>query len=178
MAVQRSSPTGRPRGRTSAAFLVAQVGSHAAGKFAERLVPLGLSPPHAGIFRVLGGSEGLSQQALGAILGILPSRLVALVDELEELGHLERRDSADDRRSYALHLTSKGRAMLENIGRIAREHDAAICSSLTDQERETLGKLLQRVADEQGLTPGVHPGFKRLGRAASRGGDVKQRGHR
>jgi DNA-binding MarR family transcriptional regulator len=178
MAVQRSSPTGPPRGRTSAAFLVAQVGSHAASKFAERLAPLGLSPPHAGIFRVLGGSEGLSQQGLGAILGILPSRLVALVDELEELGFVERRDSADDRRSYALHLTAKGRAMLENIGRVAREHDAAICSSLTDPEREMLSTLLQRVADEQGLTPGVHPGFKRLGRATARGGASKRRGHR
>ena len=160
----RPSHGGPPRGRTSAAFLVAQVGSHAATKFAERLVPLGLSPPHAGIFRVLSANPGLSQQALGAILGILPSRLVILVDELEKRGLVERRDTPEDRRSYALHITAKGRATLDNIGRIAREHDAAMCAALSEKEREQFAALLGRVAEEQGLTPGVHPGFKRLGR--------------
>ena len=162
--MQERSNLGRPpRRRTSAAFLVAQVGSHAATKFAERLAPLGLSPPHAGIFRVLSANPGLSQQALGAILGILPSRLVILVDELEKRGFVERRDTPDDRRSYALHLTGNGNGMLDNIGRVAREHDAALCAALNEKEREQLASLLGRIAEEQGLTPGVHPGFKRLG---------------
>jgi hypothetical protein len=30
-------------------------------------------------------------------------------------------------------------------------------------ESEQLRGFLQRIADEQGLTPGVHPGFSRLG---------------
>jgi DNA-binding MarR family transcriptional regulator len=162
---ERSNPGSPPRRRTSAAFLVAQVGSHAAIKFSERLAPLGLAPPHAGILRVLSANPGLSQQGLGAILGILPSRLVILVDELEKRALVERRDTPDDRRSYALHLTSKGRGLLDDIGRVAREHDAAVCAALNEKEREQLASLLGRVADEQGLTPGVHPGFKRLGRA-------------
>jgi len=161
----RPSHGGPQRGRTSAAFLVAQVGSHAATKFAERLAPLGLSPPHAGIFRVLSANPGLTQQALGTILGILPSRLVILVDELEERGLLERRDTPEDRRSYALHMTAKGRETLDHIGRVAREHDAAVCAALSDKEREQLASLLGRIAGEQGLTPGVHPGYKRLGRS-------------
>jgi DNA-binding MarR family transcriptional regulator len=152
------------RGRTSASFLVAQVGAHAATKFAERLAPLGLAPPDAGILRVLNASPGLSQQVLGGILGILPSRLVLLVDDLENRGLLERRDTPDDRRSYALHLTAKGKATLDAIGRVAREHDAALCAALNEKEREQLASLLGRIAEEQGLTPGVHPGFKRLGK--------------
>jgi DNA-binding MarR family transcriptional regulator len=156
---------GPPRGRTSAAFLIAQVGSHAASKFAERLAPLGLSPPHAGILRVLSASPGLTQQALGTVLSILPSRLVILVDELEKRGLVERRDTPEDRRSYALHLTAKGREMLDNIGRVAREHEAAVCAALSEKEREQLASLLGRVVEEQGLTPGVHPGYKRLGRS-------------
>jgi DNA-binding MarR family transcriptional regulator len=145
--------------------LIAQVGSHAATKFAERLAPLGLSPPHAGILRVLGASPGLTQQALGTVLGILPSRLVILVDELEKRGLVERRDTPEDRRSYALHVTAKGRETLDHIGRVAREHDAAVCAALSEKERDQLAALLGRVAEEQGLTPGVHPGFKRLGRS-------------
>jgi DNA-binding MarR family transcriptional regulator len=151
-------------GRPSAAWLLAQVGAHAAGQFARRLSALGLEPPHAGILRVVSSSGGISQQALANRLDIFPSRLVALVDELEGRGLLERRSNAEDRRTYALQLTDKGRKTLESIGRVAREHDDALCAALSDAEREKLAALLLRIAEHQGLKPGVHPGFRRLGR--------------
>lgn len=67
-----------------------------------------------------------------------------------------------DRRSYALHLTAKGGETLKTIGRLARDHQDALLVSLTADERDTLASLLRRVADEQRLRPGVHPGFSRL----------------
>jgi DNA-binding MarR family transcriptional regulator len=145
------------------AFLLSQVGAHAAGKFAERLEPLGLKPPHAGILGVIEQADGLSQQALGEKLGAFPSRLVALLDELEGRDLVERRDSPTDRRSYALYLTKAGRVALEQIGRVGREHQDALCAALDESERAQLAGLLARIAAEQGLTPGVHPGFRRLG---------------
>src|ERR1700756_3366721 len=102
-----SGETQRP---SSAAFLLAQVGSHAAGKFAERLAPLRLLPPHAGILGVLRRSGGLSQQRLAKALRMHPSGLVAIIDELEERGLVKRQDSLEDRRTYELHLTDKGQA--------------------------------------------------------------------
>jgi DNA-binding MarR family transcriptional regulator len=125
---------------------------------------LRLTPPHAGILRVLRKSGGLSQQGLAAVLRVHPSGLVAIMDELEERGLVKRQDSPDDRRTYQLHLTDKGQATLRDIGRVAREHDESLCKVLSQQERERLTEFLQRIANEQGLTPGVHPGFSRLGR--------------
>jgi DNA-binding MarR family transcriptional regulator len=148
--------------------LLAQVGAHAAAKFAERLAAIDLAPAHAGTLRIINVSSGISQQGLSSMLGLPPSRLVVLVDELEERGLVERRSSSEDRRVYALHLTKKGSETLEAISRIAREHDDSVCAALTAVERETLGALLRRIADEQGLTPGVHPGFSRLGRSPSK----------
>ena len=46
------------------AFLLAQVGAHAAIRFGERISRLNLTPPDAGILRMLGASGGLSQQEL------------------------------------------------------------------------------------------------------------------
>jgi DNA-binding MarR family transcriptional regulator len=158
--------TGGPRGAGSAAFLVAQVGAHAAARFAERLSALGLSPSHAGILRILAASPGLSQRALAGRLDILPSRLVALLDELEERGLLDRRDDPEDRRSYALHLSEPGRQALGQVGRVAREHQDALCAALTAPERDQLASLLGRIAGQQGLTAGVHPGYRQLGREA------------
>jgi DNA-binding MarR family transcriptional regulator len=131
-------------------------------KFAERLSAIDLSPPHAGILRCVNASGGISQQALAGNLRILPSRLVILIDELEERGMVERRADPADRRSYALHLTDKGRDTMKAIGRVARDHQDALLASLSTEERDRLATLLLRVADQQGLRPGVHPGFARL----------------
>src|SRR5215470_8928418 len=158
--VARESPV-RPLGAASPAFLLAQVGGHAAAAFAERLSPLDLTPAHAGTLRLVHASEGLSQQALGGRLGIAPSRLVVLIDDLERKGLVERRDHPEDRRSYALYLTAKGHAALKAIGRVAREHQEALCAALNSAQREQLASLLHRIAEQQGLTPGVHPGFGR-----------------
>ncbi len=153
---------------SSPAFLLAQVGSHAARKFAERLAPLRLLPPHAGILGVLSKSGGLSQQGLAEVLHMHPSGLVAIIDELEERGLVKRQDSLDDRRTYELHLTDKGQAALRDIGRVGQEHNESLCATLSQREREQLTGFLQRIANEQGLTPGVHPGFSRLGRRQKR----------
>ena len=151
-----------PRGIDSPAFLLAQLGAHAASKFAERLGAVDLTPPHAGILRFVGGAGGISQQELAGHLRILPSRLVVLIDQLEERGMIERRADPEDRRSYALHLTAKGSETLKTVGRLARDHQEALLVSLTADERDVVASLLRKVADQQGLRPGVHPGFARL----------------
>jgi len=157
-----SPPTAqRIRGADSPAFLLAQVGGHAAAGFAERLQASALTPADAGILRIVQATEGISQQTLGTELGIAASRLVSLIDSLEERGLLERRDQPSDRRSYGLHLSTKGRDALKLIGQIAREHQQALCAALTEKERDELVALLKRIADQQGLRPGVHPGFGR-----------------
>ena len=154
---------GDPAPSGSLAFLLSQVGAHSAARFAGRLAPLQLAPAHAGILHVLRQADGLSQQALGEKLGVFPSRLVELLDGLEERGLVERRASPTDRRRHALYLTEKGREMLRQIDRVAGEHQDALCAALTEPERAQLAALLRRIADEQGLTPGVHPGYRTLG---------------
>lgn len=160
----QNSRTGRTRGSSGAAFLLAQVGAHAAAKFGERLGQLELIPAHAGIFRILAATPAITQQALAAALGTVPSRIVALVDQLETKGLVERRVQEVDRRSYALHLTDKGRLMLQAIGRVAREHQETLLAALSAEERDALAGYLERVAEQQGLKKGVHPGYATIGR--------------
>lgn len=149
-----------------AAFLLAQLGAHATTRFAERAGALGLTPPQTGLLRLLATGPGRSQQAVAGVLGVVPSAVVALVDGLEERGLVERRRGRTDRRTSELHLTDGGRAMLGRVAEVARAHEAEVTAALDADERATLVGLLRRVADEQGLTPGVHPGYRNLtGRA-------------
>ena len=148
------------------AFLLAQLGAHAAALFAERIRPLQLTPPQAGVLRRLAQFPGQSQRELADALGMHAPRLVRLIDELEGRGLVARDRDPDDRRNYAISLTDEGRRLLAELGRVARQHEHAITTGLDDDERAQLLGLLRRLAQEQNLRPGVHPGFRRLGRRA------------
>lgn len=138
-------------------FLLSQLGAANARWFHETLVPVGIEPRQFAILRFVAQDEGRSQQALGEALGIAPSRMVALIDELEERGLVERRANPSDRRARALHVTGDGRRLLAAAMKRARAHEAQLCVTLDPDERAALIDMLQRVAAGQGLLPGVHP---------------------
>ena len=148
------------------AFLLAQLGHHAASLFAEQMASIDLTPPHAGILRAIASDPGRSQQALSGQLGLLPSRVVAYVDDLEDRGYVERRRNPDDRRLHALYLSASGKKLMRKIGDLARQHDRRLTGGLDDGQRETLRGLLGALAERQGLMPHVHPGYRTLGRGS------------
>jgi DNA-binding MarR family transcriptional regulator len=143
-----------------AGFLLVQLGTHRHRRFAERLAPLDLHPRHFGMLSHLAANEGQSQQALSRALGIHRSAVVALVDDLEHRGLAERRRDPVDRRAYTLYLTPQGRELLAELQRVAEEDEAELLTALNASERSRLISLLQRVAESQGLTAGVHPNLE------------------
>jgi DNA-binding MarR family transcriptional regulator len=153
------------RGRViPVAFLLTQVGSGAARRFAKALEPLNFAPPDAGILRLLARSPGISQRELAAQLDMHASRLVGVIDALERRGLVAREPNATDRRVYSLHLTDAGREALAAIGAASRAHNDYICADLSEAEREQLGAALEKIAARLGLRPGVHPGYRDLGK--------------
>jgi DNA-binding MarR family transcriptional regulator len=143
-----------------AGFLLAQLGAHGHRRMAERLAGLGLHPRHFGMLSQLAVNEGQSQQALSSALGIHRSAVVAHVDDLEQRGLAERRRDPVDRRAYTLYLTPRGRELLAELERVADDEDAGLLIALDASERSQLISLLQRVAESQGLTAGVHPNLE------------------
>ena len=110
----------------------------------RRLTPLGLTVQMCGVMNLL--AEGpISQQGLGEQLGIDRTTVVELIDELEKRGVVERRRNPADRRSYALHLTTKGRPVQK---RAAQAFDAAaeeVFSPLRPGEQTALADMLKRI---------------------------------
>jgi len=132
-------------GPTGAAFLLAQLGAHGAQCFAERIRALGISPPHAGILRIIGSMPECSQQSLARRMGVVPSRIVVLIDELAAKGLVERRRSEKDRRNYELALTREGHSRLERLSVLAAEHEADLCAALSPGERAKLANLCRKI---------------------------------
>lgn len=143
-----------------AAFLLAQVGAFAATRFAERLEPLALQPSDVGILRLIATEPNLSQQTLADKLGVVPSRVVVLIDALEKKGLVTRERSARDRRTYELRLTEEGRAVMNEMREIGSAHEADITTALTATERKELTRLLGKIAASHELTPNVHPDYR------------------
>jgi DNA-binding MarR family transcriptional regulator len=147
------------RAPSSVAFLLSQVGIHASQRFARRIAEIGLHPPQFRVMNMVDAAEGCSQQAIAEAIGAPPSRMVAIVDELEEEGLVERRPHPSDRRVRCLYLTAAGRRLLARGRKIAGEHEEELMRGLSATERKRLVALLQKVVDEQEIGSGVHPGL-------------------
>jgi DNA-binding MarR family transcriptional regulator len=157
------------RAPSTLAFLLSQVGIHASRRFAERIAAVDLTPPLFRILNLVDAAEGKSQQAIGEAIEVPASRMVALVDELEQRGLVERRPDPADRRVRALYLTRKGREALSRGREIAKEHEEDLTRGLAPEDRERLVALLQKMVDEQTLGTGVHPGLAGPGRPPAPG---------
>src|SRR5436853_2751292 len=113
-------------------------------RIAAALESLGLTPASFGLLNVLGAREGAIQQELGAAMGIDPSTMVALIDQLETAGLAKRRPRPTDRRAREVVITPKGRRALERGRRLAVQVEDEVLQGLTATERRDLLSLLRR----------------------------------
>ena len=154
------------RAPSTLAFLLSQVGIHASRQFAERIETAGINPPLFRVLNLVDAAEGRSQQAIGQAIEVPASRMVALVDELEQRGLVERRPDPCDRRVRALYLTPEGKQTLARGRKIAKQHEEELTRGLAAADRKRLLDLLQKMVDAQAIGRGVHPGLSGAGGAA------------
>jgi DNA-binding MarR family transcriptional regulator len=87
----------------------------------------------------------ISQSRLARKLGVERSGLVAIIDDLEQLGYLLRATVPGDRRVQALVPTDAGRKAYGAAMATVRTHEDALLSELTAAEKQTLIGLLQKI---------------------------------
>jgi MarR family transcriptional regulator, organic hydroperoxide resistance regulator len=96
-----------------------------------------------------GENGGCSQRDIADVLGLDPSQVVALVDELEGVGLVERRPDPRDRRARLVTSTSRGRRVAREAGRAVEQAHEQFLEGMEPSERRVLQDLLRRVS---GLT--------------------------
>ena len=111
---------------------------------AEALASVGLTPPLFALLNVLGARKGAIQQELGQAMGIDPSTMVSLVDQLESAGLAKRRTHPKDRRAREVSITSKGRQALERARGLAAGVEDEVLLGLSAAERRQLVTLMRR----------------------------------
>ena len=103
---------------------------------------LGLSGKGFGALILLVGEGPLSQQRLGERQGVDRTTMVAVVDELEKAGFVERRRDPRDRRAYSLQATAKGRRVLQRAGEATKRAEDQFLAPLPAAERSRLKRML------------------------------------
>lgn len=131
-------------------FLLGKLGQAATTRFADALAPLGLRPRHCGVLELLAGGP-VAQLDLSRSLGVTPSVIVDMLDELEALGAIRRIRDTADRRRQLIELTPEGRELGRQAAALARRADAELLGTLDAGQTATLREALGHLATAHGL---------------------------
>jgi MarR family transcriptional regulator for hemolysin len=116
----------------------------------QRLQPFGLTEATwQPLLYIARSREPMLQKNLAASLGIECSTLVRLIDALDHAGLIERQ-TGGDRRSRTLHVTPRGRALVEQVEAAAPGIRAQVLADVSDAELATTLSVFEKIC--AGLT--------------------------
>lgn len=114
--------------------------------FIKTLAPVDLRPAQFSVLVAIERNPGLSQVQVCDALGIQRTNFVPLLDELEKRG-LARRERGADRRSYALHLTEAGEALMRQARREYAGHERRINETVGAEGYSQIIQLLRKLTE-------------------------------
>ncbi|MDY0206575.1 MAG: MarR family transcriptional regulator [Pseudomonas sp.] len=112
-------------------------------RFANFRGDWGVSLGLFGVLEIVNKNPGLTQTAVAQALGNDRSAMVAIIDKLEKMKLVERRQSELDRRSYALYLTPEGKKCCQEITLKVIESETSFESKLKPGDKERLMEILK-----------------------------------
>jgi len=124
------------------------------GAAEAELAAFDLRPRHVIGLTLLRDFGEHSQTALATSLGIDPTNVVALLNELESAELIERRRSPEDRRRHTVVLTPAGARRLAEIENALARLEHRLFAAMEGEDQRTLYELLQRAASATGGTHG------------------------
>lgn len=129
-------------------FLLSRASGLVARSANAALAPSGLRVRQYSVLTlVCDEPNGLSQRHLAAVLGLDPSQVVALVDELDEAGLVRRQSDPQDRRARLVTATAAGRRRHRSAAVRAAQGVQERLATLEPDEQEALRQMLVRVVE-------------------------------
>jgi DNA-binding MarR family transcriptional regulator len=116
-------------------------------RFRDVLAPWDLSPHQARALFVVCQGDGVRLSDLAERLRIAPRSATEVADGLQERGLVERSPDPGDRRAVLLRPTDEGRRVHEEIGAARTADSAALYARLSEEDRDTLARILRSLTD-------------------------------
>jgi len=134
-----------PSMRDRVPFLLYRAAEQSHSLANDMLARMELNARQVGILTLVTEREPMTQKALGDMLRIDRTTMVALLDDLEAKGYVARQRHPRDRRAFLVHPTGPGRAAKIDAVRILDEQQRRFLAPLTPAERGQLAILLKRL---------------------------------
>jgi DNA-binding MarR family transcriptional regulator len=149
--------TSRPDAAVGSAssLLIAQLARGTRRRIEQAVAPTGLRPRELVTLQHLQERGPSAQQSLAELVGVDATNLVAVLNNLEDAGLIDRRRDRADRRRAIIALSAQGERLLANLDRALADIDDHVFAALTSAERDTLNDLLTRAVQHiaQGCAP-------------------------
>jgi DNA-binding MarR family transcriptional regulator len=113
----------------------------------DALASLELRPVQFTLLLTVAENPGASQSNVCEALGIQKANCVPTMSELERRGLILRRKSPSDARSYELHLTPKGKRVLQRAGEVQSSHEQRLIARIGIDGRDQLLQLLGKLTE-------------------------------
>ncbi len=113
----------------------------------DSLSELDLRPVQYTLLLMVAENPGASQSGVCEALGIQKANCVPTMSELERRGFIIRKKSTSDARSYELHVTAKGKRMLQRAGEVQASHERKLIERIGINGRDQLLELLGKLTD-------------------------------
>ena len=123
---------------------------------AEALDSIGLTPALFALLNVLGARDGSIQQQLSSDMGVDPSAMVKLINEVESAGLAERRRRTGDRRAWEVSITPKGRRVLDRARELVAGVEDDVLGGLARADRRRLLALMREALASAPAQPPWH----------------------
>jgi len=117
----------------------------------EEIGTYDLTPPQFGLLAFLWQQDGLTQVELSEKGQIDRTTVGGVVDRLEKIGLVERRQHPQDRRAYKIHLTERGKELEGPLSECAAWTLAKFTKGLNEQEVSELRRMLNILREEGGV---------------------------
>ncbi|OCG73304.1 MarR family winged helix-turn-helix transcriptional regulator [Microbacterium sediminis] len=127
-------------------FLLARANAVSLEAASAALRPFGLKPRSYSVLALALSDHRPSQREIAEYLRLDPSQVVALVDDLQSRGLVERETDPSDRRAKVVTATVDGARLFATAGARVRQAEREVFGVLDDAERAMLRKLIDRVA--------------------------------
>jgi MarR family transcriptional regulator, lower aerobic nicotinate degradation pathway regulator len=132
-------------------MLLVKLGCALQRRFNDALKPLQLTPRHLQVLDELRQAP-LSQQALADRVGVDPTKLVGLLNDLEGRHLVLRRRDPDDRRRHIVENSREGEARVDAALAAAAAVEDELLAWLDVGQRAQLRELLVLAAESSGLS--------------------------
>lgn len=126
-------------------FLLGKALQQMEQKFAEGLAPFNINSRQYGVLLFIEENPYSSQKDISDNLQIDRTTMVSHIDHLETLRFVERTKNPNDRRSYSLLITEKGKEVLNSRWEFLTDVESEVLTPLNQQERQLLKDFLIRI---------------------------------